>query len=184
MIGNDIIDLSFAKRESNWQRRGFLEKQFTNNEQQLILASNNPFVLVWKLWSMKEAAYKIHTQQNERRFFCPRKFECTLLSEKKGLVVFQNQFFYTSSTVTDSYIFTIASLNNETKAFSKLVTPKAIDKMIKNKLEDVTKLPSFEIEQKKSKNGAPGYYHNNLLLTRSCSISHHGNYGLFSLLYA
>ena len=184
MIGNDIIDLSFAKKESNWQRRGFLEKQFTKNEQQLILASNNPFVLVWKLWSMKEAAYKIYTQQNEKRFFCPIKFECTLLSEMEGLVVFQNQFFYTSSIVTESYVFTIASLDNETKAFSKLVAPKGIDKMIKNKLEDVTRLPSFEIEQKKSKNGAPNYYHNNLLLTRSCSISHHGNYGLFSLLYA
>ena len=32
MIGNDIIDLSFAKLESNWQRRGFLEKQFSVNE--------------------------------------------------------------------------------------------------------------------------------------------------------
>ena len=56
MIGNDIIDLSVAKLESNWQRRGFLEKQFTEEEQQLILTASNPFVLVWKFWSMKEAA--------------------------------------------------------------------------------------------------------------------------------
>ena len=183
MIGNDIIDLSFAKKESNWQRRGFLEKQFTKNEQQYILASSDSFVMVWKLWSMKEAAYKIYMQQNEERFFSPKKFECTLFSEKKGVVVFQNQIFYTSSTVTESYVFTIASVDNKIKSFSKLVSPKAVDRTIKSKLQDVMRLPPFEIEQKKSKSGAPSYYHKNLLLTRSCSISHHGNYGLFSLLY-
>ena len=69
MIGNDIIDLSLAKIESNWQRRGFLEKQFTANEQKLILAAKNSFVLVWKFWSMKEAAYEVYVQQNEIRFF-------------------------------------------------------------------------------------------------------------------
>ena len=56
MIGNDIIDLSLAKIESNWQRKGFLEKQFTAKEQQLILEAPNSFVMVWRLWSMKEAA--------------------------------------------------------------------------------------------------------------------------------
>ena len=43
MIGNDIIDLSAAKLESNWQRRGFLEKQFTKNEQRQILSAQNSF---------------------------------------------------------------------------------------------------------------------------------------------
>ena len=31
-IGNDIIDLKLAKTQSNWQRKGFLEKQFTQKE--------------------------------------------------------------------------------------------------------------------------------------------------------
>jgi len=75
LIGNDIIDLSLAKTASNWQRKGFLEKQFTANEQQLILEAPNSFVMVWRLWSMKEAAYKIYTQQHIVRFFAPKKFE-------------------------------------------------------------------------------------------------------------
>ena len=29
MIGNDIIDLKLAKKESNYRRAGFLEKQFS-----------------------------------------------------------------------------------------------------------------------------------------------------------
>ena len=96
MIGNDIIDLSFARLESNWQRTGFLEKQFTANEQKLILTAKNSFILVWKLWSMKEAAYKIYLQQNETRFFAPKKFDCLLKSGEKGLVYFKDQIFYLS----------------------------------------------------------------------------------------
>ena len=182
MIGNDIIDLSFARSESNWQRRGFLEKQFTANEQKLILTAKNSFILVWKFWSMKEAAYKIYLQQNETRFFAPKKFDCLLKSGKKGLVYFKDQIFYTSSIVSQKYIFTLASLEKETKAYSKIVTPELIDKTIKNKLEYGSAFSALEIEQKKSKNGAPSYYHKDMLLTRSCSISHHGNYGVFSLL--
>ena len=182
MIGNDIIDLSFARLESNWQRRGFLEKLFTANEQKLILTAKNSFILVWKLWSMKEAAYKIYLQQNETRFFAPKKFDCLLKSGKKGLVYFKDQIFYTSSIVSQKYIFTLASLEKETKAYSKIVTPELIDKTIKNKLEYGSAFSALEIEQKKSKNGAPSYYHKDMLLTRSCSISHHGNYGVFSLL--
>ena len=182
MIGNDIIDLSFARLESNWQRRGFLEKLFTANEQKLILTAKNSFILVWKFWSMKEAAYKIYVQQNETRFFAPKKFDCLLKYGKKGLVYFKDQIFYTSSIVSQKYIFTLASLEKETKAYSKIVTPELIDKTIKNKLEYGSAFSALEIEQKKSKNGAPSYYHKDMLLTRSCSISHHGNYGVFSLL--
>ena len=182
MIGNDIIDLSFARLESNWQRRGFLEKLFTANEQKLILTAKNSFILVWKFWSMKEAAYKIYVQQNDTRFFAPKKFDCLLKYGKKGLVYFKDQIFYTSSIVSQKYIFTLASLEKETKAYSEIVTPELIDKTIKNKLEYGSAFSALEIEQKKSKNGAPSYYHKDMLLTRSCSISHHGNYGVFSLL--
>ena len=184
MIGNDIIDLSLAKTQSNWQRKGFLEKQFSANEQQLILAATNSFILVWRFWSMKEAAYKIFTQQNEIRFFAPKNFDCLLISEKEGMVFYKDQIFYTSSITTQNYIFSLASYEKLTKAYSKFVMPEFIDIMIKIKLEDVTKFSATEIQQIKSKNGAPFYYYKDILLTRSCSISHHGNYGVFSLLYA
>ena len=183
MIGNDIIDLSLAKIGSDWQRRGFLEKQFTANEQQVILAATNPFLLVWRFWSMKEAAYKVFTQQNEMCFFAPKKFDCLLISNKEGMVLYKDEIFYTSSIVTQDYIFTLASYEKSTKPYSKFAMPQDIDIMIKIKLEDVTKFSAIEIEQKKSKNGAPFYYYKDILLTRSCSISHHGNYGVFSLLY-
>lgn len=67
-VGNDIVDLNLAKTQSNWQRNGFLEKQFTQKEQQEIYNSKNPFLQVWQFWSMKEAAYKCYTQQVESAF--------------------------------------------------------------------------------------------------------------------
>ena len=72
-IGNDIVDLKLAKSESNWERRGFLEKQFTQKEQGEILNSENSFLKVWLFWSMKEAAYKCYTQKVKERFFCSSK---------------------------------------------------------------------------------------------------------------
>jgi phosphopantetheinyl transferase (holo-ACP synthase) len=184
LIGNDIIDLSLAKIESNWHRRGFLEKLFTENEQKLISAAPNPFVIVWKFWSMKEAAYKVYTQQDKQRFFAPKKFDCLLISENKGLVNFKNQIFYTSTIVTRSYIFTLASVEKEIKAYSKIVMPQFIDNMIKIKLQDLTSFYAEVIKQKKTKNMVPLYYYRDILLTKSCSISHHGKYGVFSLLYS
>ena len=97
MIGNDIVDLHLAKTQSNWQRKGFLEKQFTQKEQCAILNAKNPFVTVWLFWSMKEAAYKCYTQKSNERFYAPQKFDCRLISETKGIVTFEGNHFYTTS---------------------------------------------------------------------------------------
>lgn len=184
MIGNDIIDLSLAKTESNWQRKGFLEKQFSANEQQLILNAQNSFEMVWRLWSMKEAAYKIFTQQHSVRFFAPKKFECNLMQDLKGEVCYKNQKFYTTSLVNPEYIFTKADLIKEKRSFSEMVPPDQIDMMIKNKLNHLTGVKMSGIKQKKSKNGVPSYYYKTILLTLSCSITHHGKYGAYSLVKA
>ncbi len=69
-------------------------------------------------------------------------------------------------------------------SYSEMVSPHEIDKMIKKKLKDITTYSVSGIEQKKSKNGAPNYYYNKSPLIKSCSISHHGNYGVFSLVEA
>ena len=184
MIGNDIIDLSLAKTQSNFQRKGFLEKLFSANEQQLILNAPNSFEMVWRLWSMKEAAYKIYTQQHSIRFFAPKKFECKLTQEFHGKICFKEQNFYSSSIINKDYIFTIANLKNEERSYSEIMSPDQINRKIKNKLNDLTGLNISEIEQKKSRNGAPSYYYKKNLLTSSCSISHHGNYGAYSFVIA
>ena len=184
MIGNDIIDLSLAKTQSNWQRKGFLEKLFSNDEQQLILKASNSFKMVWRLWSMKEAAYKIYTQHHEIRFFAPKKFEFKLTQGSKGAVSFKGQKFYTRTIVNQDCVFTIAVLENKKSSYSDMVSPDQIDTMIKRKLNELTALKTSGIQQKKSKNGVPSYYYKTTLLTSSCSITHHGKFGAYSFLQA
>jgi len=181
MIGNDIVDLQLAETESNWQRTGFLERQFTKKEREVILKSHDSFLQVWLFWSMKEAAYKCYTQQHEKRFFAPQKFECSLTSKDEGFVVFKKSKFYTTTFFNTFYVHTIAQENKEEKNFFSAIDSSAtIESNIKRKLQEETGVFSTEITKKKSSIGAPLYYYKEKLLIKSCSISHHGNYGAFA----
>ena len=116
MIGNDVVDLALAKAESNWQRKGYLNKIFTAKEQNLIYSAQNPTVMVWILWSRKEAVYKIIRQQNGARGFYPLRIENT--DFKNGIIVFEQQLFYTKTTIDENFIHSIALQN---QAFSRVV---------------------------------------------------------------
>jgi phosphopantetheinyl transferase (holo-ACP synthase) len=108
MTGNDIVDIKTAAAESNWKRKGFLEKIFTLQEQQYIKHAAAPDEMVWKLWTLKESAYKIYSRQYGGRFFAPQKFSCTLLSATTGLVAFNNISYQTNTIVAKDYIYSIA----------------------------------------------------------------------------
>ena len=91
MLGNDIVDLQLAAKQGNWRRKGYLQKIFTSQEQDLISNATDQNQIVWLLWSMKEAAYKIVTIEIGERFYSPRSFECFVdLSNSlgKGKVVY------------------------------------------------------------------------------------------------
>ncbi|AUC21642.1 hypothetical protein BTO15_05780 [Polaribacter sejongensis] len=179
-IGNDIVDLNLARTESNWLRKGFLEKQFTQNEQEEIHDAENPFFKVWQFWSMKEAAYKCYTQKIEKRFFAPQKFECSLVSKTEGFVLFEENKYCTSTSYNPLYIHTIAKEESSKVAiFLKIGASKNIYIDLKTQLSIETGVLSDEIVKVKTIIGAPLFYHKEKLLTKSCSISHHGNYGAF-----
>ncbi len=113
MIGNDVVDLNLAKTESNWQRKGFLEKQFTDFEISEILKSVNPFLKVWLFWSMKEAAYKCYVQEYQKRFFSPKKFSCKIISEREGVVQIEAKKYYINYLISDKYITSVARRNKD-----------------------------------------------------------------------
>lgn len=118
MIGNDVIDLSLSRRESNWQRKGFIQKLFTAKEQLSIASNSHSETIVWLFWSMKEAAYKIYNRQTKRREFIPQKFECFLLTETTtyvtGIVRCLDMVYHTRTDISIEYIHTVAviSLND------------------------------------------------------------------------
>ena len=117
MIGNDLVDLLEASRQSNWRRPGFLEKVFSAAEQGAILAAEKPEELVWLFWSMKEAAYKIHSRITGERSFAPTALDCSLRStleqEASGKVLVDQQTYYTTSTLNADYIHTLAAQAEE-----------------------------------------------------------------------
>ena len=109
MIGNDIVDLKLAYKESNWQRKGFLDKIFTTQEQHQIRSSITPNLTVWSLWSRKEAAYKIYNRQSGIRKFNPIQFECFNLEVEK--VIFEGFEYYTRTLVNSRFIYSEAVVN-------------------------------------------------------------------------
>lgn len=112
MIGNDVIDILQSRQESNWQRKGFLEKLFTPEEQLLIAHHLNPEMMVWLLWSMKEAAYKIYNRQTKIRAYMPQKLVCTIDTESNsrasGKVSCCGMVYYTKTIFHKEYLHTIA----------------------------------------------------------------------------
>ena len=117
MIGNDVIDIIQSRHESNWQRKGFIQKLFTIEEQLLITTHFNPEIMVWLLWSMKEAAYKIYNRQTKVREYIPKKLSCSLhlqnASFSTGQVSCGENVYYTKTSISKESIHTIAVSNPE-----------------------------------------------------------------------
>lgn len=110
MIGNDLVDLRAARMESNWERSGFLDKLFCTSEKEDILRSEDPFMLVWTYWTMKEAAYKIYSRSTGNSLFAPAKLHCTINRDlHHGTVSYTGIVYYTATHYTDKFIHTTAA---------------------------------------------------------------------------
>ncbi|MEO8398666.1 MAG: 4'-phosphopantetheinyl transferase superfamily protein [Ignavibacteriaceae bacterium] len=197
MIGNDVVDLAAAAKESNWQRKGFLKKIFTEKEQFFIASSDDPNLTVWLLWSMKESAYKIFVQQSSKRFYSPLKFECTQINNSSE--VFNAQVFYENikyeitSKVLNEGIFTTAFLNtNEAEQLifhenleinykSFRDRRKKINSALLNNVAEKINKPAANLVIKKDKFDIPYLFENESRLDASVSISHHGRYAAYAV---
>jgi phosphopantetheinyl transferase (holo-ACP synthase) len=154
MIGNDVVDLQLSRIESNWQRKGFLNKIFTKNEQILIQNSENQEITIWNLWSRKEAAYKIWNRETGIRKYNPTQFECLDLDSEIGKVAFESKLYFSKTEMTNEFIYTIAV--SEKEDFLKIIT-----------LDN-----SIEIQKK---NGIPFFIFENQVI-KYISKTHHGQF--------
>lgn len=187
MIGNDIVDLRLAKVQSNWRRKRFLEKVFSSKEKAVILGSKKPDIVIWRLWSMKESAYKADLRIQKRIRINPRSFDCQILSENEGMVIRDKQEYKTFSQVNDNYIHTLAVK----KEFSSKLFSKVID-LEQNQLSylelynrltsTVSRMMGWEKDGtiiKKNYLGIPELYRFGKISSVLCSLSHHGRYGSY-----
>jgi len=159
VLGNDIVDLVVSQKESNWKRVGYLDKIFTKREQSLILKAQNPDLMVWNLWSRKEAAYKIYNRQTGIRAYIPLQLECfnwnVIDGIEYGKVVCNRVIYYTKTEVTDEYIHTIAAIKME-------------DFDAVHYINDTSTIQKIK--------GIPNWIDPNTSELKPISISHHGRF--------
>lgn len=154
MIGNDVVDILQSRIESDWQRRGFLNKLFVAHEQQIIQQARDAEKMIWRLWSMKEAAYKIYNRQTGIRGFFPLELHCDIENNKAGKVTCKGNIYFTETDIIDNVIHTIAVCNKED--FDFVYEPDNFD-VIKD---------SLGLPFAKGNNG----------MVNPASISHHGKH--------
>ncbi len=187
MIGNDLVEFYTAALQSNWQRRGFLEKLFSETEQSLILNSEFPQQKLWLLWAMKEASYKAHQRRfNLPRSFNPRQFTCEIIqienNSVSGKVKIQDFSYHTQSDLGEKYLHCIATLFRQQKIVQKISSNST-----QLKLEFILAVSAFkkiEIEKihlKKGPDFIPYLSSDGLAIDCDFSLSHHGNFSAFVL---
>jgi phosphopantetheine--protein transferase-like protein len=190
MIGNDIIDLKQATVESNCNKKGFVEKIFTQKEQDYINTIAQPHQAIWRLWSMKEAAYKIYSRQNKCRFFAPKKINCSIINNKMGNVLINNKQYLTNTITCTKYIYTIAKpidCNSNTILHCCFYHPSSntqkqssnIYNLIMDKYAILKNKNSNTLFIKKDTNGIPFLYCTKSNELIPISITHHGHYAAF-----
>lgn len=188
MIGNDIVDLNLASRQSNWRRKGFLEKVFSVDEQQTILSAVNQDQMLWLLWSMKEAAYKAH----QRNFSLPRKlnwldYNCCIFSSScnnaSGAVKVAKSNYLTSSEITEFFIHTSAGVRelSEVKIVVFEKSSEEMKQLLFEQLSQDQKLSKLHFEIQKNEQGVPVIIYQNQLFSNLVSFSDHGRFSAYSL---
>lgn len=183
MIGNDIVDLRFAKLNSRWQEQRFLDKIFTVEEQHYIFSQPNQFQNIWRMWSMKESVYKLNFRTEKVIRFNPKDFQCTIESENIGAVKFYAQFISTHTKTNSDFIYSTAftSLNWQSETFflSEILKEQRVityQKIIEF-YADLKGHDQKYLTIKKNPFGIPEIYYNNILEKEQLSLSHHGKYG-------
>ncbi len=179
MVGNDIVDLNEAQKTSNWERPRFLEKLFSELEQHYIKISDNPFVMVWRLWSMKEASYKLYTQLNPSRFYNPKGFQCSI-EDHKGVVTFDRFKSYVETKITSNYIISEARSKPQ-QLTSTIVELNRTDHKAQSLKLKSELLAQFGKEYRliKTQFEVPVLISGTDMF--NISLTHHGNYGAYAI---
>ena len=191
MIGNDIIDLNYAKTNSRWQEQRFLDKVFSEEEQTFIMANDNRFQNIWYLWSMKESAYKIYARHSNKSSFNPKFFRCKINSDTTGVVSFAGYKLNTFTYYNEDVLYTTATFQNDLR-FSDYCLLKGKSHFEKsNQLKEKAILTFATIKsiskaavtiQKKS-SGVPYFVIDNQEQSNALTLSHHGRFGGFAISY-
>jgi len=190
MIGIDVIDLRQITEFDSERRQRFLKKVFTAGERDFIDSSPNVDLAIWRLWSMKESAYKILSRTSNRRSFEPIKLNCEILSESVGQVWSDDHILFTRTSTSDYAISTVStnSLADHFDEFlfninyknhaeqSSIVYQKLIEK-----IAEKYQIQNRFLSVKKNEIGVPFLLYKTSFFKVDFSLSHHGNCGFIAI---
>ena len=186
MIGNDVVDLQVAARESNWKRPRLHLKIFSENEQEILQNSEDPEQSFWLLWAMKEAACKAH----QRCFLLPRKFNpksfrCTLNSPEdsgsSGIVQVDNCHYFTTAKISAKAIHCVASAENSEVQERVFKGTHNLKQELISEIAGREKLSPEGLQIEKDRHFIPHLMLYGKKQKIPFSISHHGNYSAYVL---
>jgi phosphopantetheinyl transferase len=188
VIGNDVVDLELAARQSNWRRKGFLDRVFSPVEQSCILTSTRPGLMVWLLWSMKEAAYKSHQREHNlapRLNWLAQKCELTEFTSTSafGRVKVENSAYFTSSEITSGFVHTSAEKNRGSGVKNAIfeASPSEVKAQLKQLVSEGFEMKPEQLQLKKDRFGMPFLTGKKGFCFRHFSLSGHGKFYAYSL---
>jgi phosphopantetheinyl transferase (holo-ACP synthase) len=191
LIGNDIIDLAYTKETTNWQRRGFLAKVFNKPEQEIIAQTKEPFLMVWRLWSLKEAAYKSYLRKGGSPFNSPQRIAVSVKNLNIGEAQIGNFSFRIISLNTTDFILSHTQIPSHDRQVNEVFkisqsdssspSVQAYKKLFKRIAID-EHLDESALSIKKGLDRIPQLYLRDQKLEVNFSLSHHGQFGAFSFL--
>lgn len=87
LVGNDVVDLRWAKSRHKLDDARFLDRVFSVEERDLIQASRDPEHTLWLLWAAKESAFKVVSKRRGGApVFAHASFRVTLVGTDRGRV--------------------------------------------------------------------------------------------------
>lgn len=185
MIGNDIIDLAHTRATTDWTRNGYLQKVYSEEEIANIRSSDDPFSLVWRYWSMKEATYKAHLRLTRDVGYYPSRLACHITDSSKGRVTIDGLCYDVESEMDKHYLYSQVVTESQTAktdifqlAAANVAHDSSICRLALLRLvAGHTGLPLADLEMRKDEWQIPQIWVGGALTGLGVSISHHGRYG-------
>lgn len=171
MIGNDIVDLNKANQDSNIFRPRYLEKVCSPEEIELVFSSSNAITTFWRIWTMKESAYKAFQRKFQfKTVFNPFAFVCQFEDSDSGKVSFKAHQLFTKTIQTEEFIYSEVTNSRAKQRFFGSASD------FLQKLKPELNLQSHP-ELTKTREGLPVLNLPNKTL--AISKTHHGNFQAF-----
>lgn len=190
--GNDIVDLQWAREQVHSAESRWLNKVFVREEIYAIESSDEPFLIKWLLWSMKETVFKMVKREDYKLLFAPHHLVCQIEnpSSGKAVVNYNSQSYLIHFKTNGAFVYSSVANKLNRKRIEKIIQLPAADYMTQS--ESVRrellrhyarqmKTPLESLKVIKDKNGLPSLQDELHACTFPVSITHHGYYAAYVL---